>query len=208
MRKILLFVCSFFMTLAAWGTSGGDAKAESRLTVTYLGALETSVARNDASDAFIVPVDVSFLNLTDKTLAMQVGVGYYDGSGQLVSATFISEGVFEPTMGFGQEDMPMPLAQGLPDGTYNVRLLNREDADVSWRLMDRADQYYIEMTVAGNTAELVNHNPDDPSGIHGVEVGGMRQDGPVYNLQGVRMPEGANLPKGVYIKNGKKFVKN
>ena len=27
-----------------------------------------------------------------------------------------------------------------------------------------------------------------------------------FNLQGVRMPDGASLPKGIYIRGGKKFV--
>lgn len=38
--------------------------------------------------------------------------------------------------------------------------------------------------------------------IHGLE---MASDGAIYNLQGVRM-NGDNLPKGIYVKNGKKFV--
>ena len=31
-------------------------------------------------------------------------------------------------------------------------------------------------------------------------------DAPVYNLNGVRMQNADNLPKGIYIKGGKKFV--
>ena len=47
----------------------------------------------------------------------------------------------------------------------------------------------------------------DPStGIEGVEADGERKDQPVYNLRGVRMPDGASLPKGIYIKGGKKIV--
>lgn len=48
---------------------------------------------------------------------------------------------------------------------------------------------------------------DNSSGIEGVEVGGEAEtDQPVYNLQGVRMPDGVSLPKGIYIKGGKKIV--
>ena len=48
---------------------------------------------------------------------------------------------------------------------------------------------------------------DNPSGIEGVEVDGEAEtDQPVYNLQGVKMPDGASLPKGIYIKGGKKIV--
>lgn len=48
---------------------------------------------------------------------------------------------------------------------------------------------------------------DNSSGIEGVEVDGEAEtDQPVYNLQGVRMPDGVSLPKGIYIKGGKKIV--
>lgn len=46
----------------------------------------------------------------------------------------------------------------------------------------------------------------DTSGIESVEAEGDGQDQPVYNLQGVRMPDGVSLPKGIYIKGGKKIV--
>lgn len=38
--------------------------------------------------------------------------------------------------------------------------------------------------------------------VHGLEI---ISDGAIYNLQGVRM-NGDNLPKGIYVKNGRKFV--
>lgn len=48
---------------------------------------------------------------------------------------------------------------------------------------------------------------DNSTAIEGIEASGEEQaDQPVYNLQGVRMPDGASLPKGIYIKGGKKFV--
>lgn len=47
---------------------------------------------------------------------------------------------------------------------------------------------------------------DNSSGIESVEAEGDGQDQPIYNLQGVRMPDGVSLPKGIYIKGGKKIV--
>ncbi|HIZ68541.1 MAG TPA: C10 family peptidase [Candidatus Prevotella avicola] len=48
---------------------------------------------------------------------------------------------------------------------------------------------------------------DNSTAIEGIEASGEEQaDQPVYNLQGVRMPDGASLPKGIYIKGGKKIV--
>lgn len=48
---------------------------------------------------------------------------------------------------------------------------------------------------------------DNSTAIEGIEASGEEQaDQPVYNLQGVRMPDGTSLPKGIYIKGGKKIV--
>lgn len=48
---------------------------------------------------------------------------------------------------------------------------------------------------------------DNSTAIEGIEASGEEQaDQPVYNLQGVRMPDGTSLPKGIYIRGGKKFV--
>lgn len=47
----------------------------------------------------------------------------------------------------------------------------------------------------------------DTTAIDGIEVEEEAEtDQPVYNLQGVRMPDGVSLPKGIYIKGGKKIV--
>ena len=49
---------------------------------------------------------------------------------------------------------------------------------------------------------------DIPAAINGVVVDGDDADknAPVYNLQGMKMQNADNLPKGIYIKGGKKFV--
>ena len=71
--------------------------------------------------------------------------------------------------------------------------------------------------VVGYTTEgqLFNNQQDcqfgpiilDTTAIEGIEVEEETEaDQPVYNLQGVRMPDGVSLPKGIYIKGGKKIV--
>ena len=49
---------------------------------------------------------------------------------------------------------------------------------------------------------------DIPAAINGVVVDGDDADknAPVYSLQGMKMQNTDNLPKGIYVKNGKKFV--
>ena len=47
----------------------------------------------------------------------------------------------------------------------------------------------------------------DTTAIEGIEVEEETEaDQSIYNLQGVRMPDGVSLPKGIYIKGGKKIV--
>ena len=71
--------------------------------------------------------------------------------------------------------------------------------------------------VVGYTTEgqLFNNQQDcqfgpiilDTTAIEGIEVEEETEaDQPIYNLQGVRMPDGVSLPKGIYIKGGKKIV--
>ncbi|MDY6277753.1 MAG: hypothetical protein SPL35_04985, partial [Bacteroidales bacterium] len=44
------------------------------------------------------------------------------------------------------------------------------------------------------------------SGIGAIAVRRAADDEAVYNLMGVRMPDGKNLPAGIYIRGGKKVV--
>ena len=46
----------------------------------------------------------------------------------------------------------------------------------------------------------------DPTGIEDVVLDTESSNLPVYNLQGVRMKDMDNLPSGIYIQGGKKFV--
>lgn len=45
-----------------------------------------------------------------------------------------------------------------------------------------------------------------PTAIEDVEMDAEDRNAPVYNLQGMKMQDAENLPKGIYVKNGKKFV--
>ena len=44
-----------------------------------------------------------------------------------------------------------------------------------------------------------------PTSIECVEMDADK-NAPVYNLQGMKMQDEENLPKGIYVKNGKKFL--
>ena len=167
MRKTLLHFCTLLVAFVAWGAT---ACAANQLTVTYLAANKAEVTRASSSDPFMVPVDVSFLNLTTEPLTMQVGIGYYDADDRLVLSTPLVTQTFEPNMGFGQDGMTVPLGQGLADGTYQVKLVNRVGETMPWMPMDRSEQYYLEMEIAGTTARLTNHAPGDETETYHLDI--------------------------------------
>lgn len=96
-----------------------------------------------------------------------------------------------------------------------VEVKARESVDVPFEFsdLDYSKRYMVIVNYmsAGEYAPDIRSSfitlKDNSSGIEGVEVDGEAEtDQPVYNLQGVRMPDGVSLPKGIYIKGGKKIV--
>lgn len=89
-----------------------------------------------------------------------------------------------------------------------------ESVDVPFEFsdLDYSKRYMVivEYMSAGEYAPDIRSSfitlKDNSSGIESVEAEGDGQDQPIYNLQGVRMPDGVSLPKGIYIKGGKKIV--
>ena len=99
--------------------------------------------------------------------------------------------------------------------TIFVEVKARESVDVPFEFsdLDYSKRYMVIVNYmsAGEYAPDIRSSfitlKDNSSGIEGVEVDGEAEtDQPVYNLQGVRMPDGVSLPKGIYIKGGKKIV--
>ena len=75
-------------------------------------------------------------------------------------------------------------------------------------IQDRGDMSYIEPANGGaSKAKICVIGENEPTGITDLVDGGASASGKVYNLQGVvvgNTTEG--LPKGVYIKNGRKII--
>ena len=55
-------------------------------------------------------------------------------------------------------------------------------------------------------AEGVLKVTNEPTGIKAIGNGQLTTDDSIYDLRGRKMPDGVTLPKGIYIKNGKKIV--
>lgn len=65
------------------------------------------------------------------------------------------------------------------------------------------------LSINGNARMFVlNDNVDvDVTAINGITTDGIEgADATVYNLQGMKMENSNDLPKGIYIKNGKKYL--
>lgn len=70
----------------------------------------------------------------------------------------------------------------------------------------QANRAYLDVTHTTGAPEFLGINFDgNVTAIDSVEKKAIVEDGEIYNLQGVRM-NANNLPKGIYVKNGKKFV--
>lgn len=69
----------------------------------------------------------------------------------------------------------------------------------------KAYRAYMTATHAGAPEFLGINFDGNVTAIDSVEKKAIVEDGEIYNLQGVRM-NANNLPKGIYVKNGKKFV--
>ena len=87
------------------------------------------------------------------------------------------------------------------------------DQAFSFTGLDTNEEYYVWVGYYSNgTFFFTGDNHSDiytfntSTGIESAGADSASDDSPVYNLQGVRMPNGARLQKGIYIKGGKKFV--
>lgn len=70
----------------------------------------------------------------------------------------------------------------------------------------QANRAYLDVTYAAGAPEFLGINFDgNVTSIDAVEKKSVTEDGEIYNLQGVRMTS-SSLPKGIYVKNGRKFV--
>lgn len=97
----------------------------------------------------------------------------------------------------------------VPSG--NNYILTKHGDAVGFRIVDgttnKVQPYraYMSVTYSAGAPEFFGINFDgETTAIDKVDVE-KEMTGEVYNLQGVRM-QGENLPKGIYVKNGKKFV--
>lgn len=103
------------------------------------------------------------------------------------------------------------------DSEYTVPadnyILTKHDDVVAFRKANgttnkvKANRAYLTASYSASAPEFlfINFGGSETTAIDAVEQLTLTDDGAVYNLQGVRMT-GSNLKKGIYVKNGKKFI--
>ena len=95
----------------------------------------------------------------------------------------------------------------------NNYILTKHDDVVAFRKANgttnkvNAYRAYLTASYSASAPEFlfINFGGSETTAIDAVEQTTLKDDGAVYNLQGVRMT-GSNLKKGIYVKNGKKFI--
>ncbi len=94
----------------------------------------------------------------------------------------------------------------------NKYILTNHSGTVAFRKADgstnkiQANRAYLDVTYTAGAPEFLTINFDgNVTAIDALDKKPAMEKGDIYNLQGVRM-NGSNLPKGIYVKNGKKFI--
>ena len=165
-----------------------------------------------------------------KTQELDATFQFDDATGSEVFGYEVSGNSIKGTMSVinkGEEDFMDYITCGLyfDGGDHNLYLATSntifvevkagESVDVPFEFpdLDYSKRYMliVDYKSAGEYAPDIRSSfvtlKDNSTAIEGIEASGEAEaDQPVYNLQGVRMPDGASLPKGIYIRGGKKFV--
>jgi hypothetical protein len=99
----------------------------------------------------------------------------------------------------------------LTEGTYRLYLASKTSQDSNWQPVraheDNTNSYILTLT-NGKISLQDEANPSWPSGINTIKMTFVRPaDDAIYSITGVKQDNRINqLPAGIYIRNGKKFV--
>ena len=111
-------------------------------------------------------------------------------------------------------DYTAPLPPDLPDGTYTLYLAVQDGGYTEVTPISYAEgaTSYYTLTKSGSSVTLVSGSGGTSSGIDGVtvqpDVAGKPADRRIYSIDGRYVgTDATQLPKGMYIRGGKKFVR-
>ena len=208
----------FYMT-------GNDLKITQAYTLTVSDALAATLVLPFATAALpantsaydlsysgsgndITASPVSVITANDPVLVTATAAGKYKYISTATSG--------DAATGSGQTSANGVLIGNYANSFYapiNSYILTNHTGSVAFRKVTKADTnlvkpYRAYMSVSGPSAPEylgIDFGDGNVTAIDAVEKEAVLETGDIYNLQGVRMT-GDNLPKGIYVKNGKKFV--
>ena len=179
----------------------------------------------DLSQAVLPDNILYLLNLYSGFLNTYGGAGDVQVATTLLAnilAKFTSEGGLSVTL--GEDDLPLVLLN-LKSGwkikfdfSGNIQIVNPEMLGLAKGATLTSGQFY-ELLTPGNLELLLNssYSPlliksitvvapetEDPTAINGLQAD--EEAGDTYDLSGRKVDTSTRLPKGVYIRNGKKIV--
>lgn len=179
-----------------------DNKNYATLNLPYASTLPTGVT------AYKATVEGTTVNLTEYKTENQVLPA---NTPVLLTATSAGEKTFAPAAYVAADNttgFQGTLAATAVDAT-NTYILSQKDGKVKFFALDEtnntinANKAYL--VVPGGSAQALNFNFGNTTGIQNAAVEGINANAPLFDLSGRRVVKA--VKGGIYIQNGKKFVK-
>ena len=180
-----------------------------------LGLEGKEYSRIDKSEPFLVTdFYLQFANYHLSELTSKCAVGVYDANNNLVTRTNMSDEEGSTLEFFyyifvnsdpSQQSDTFPIGGNLNDGVYTLMLVCSEPYTNNWEPMQNAEKLAVQMTVTGNTCTF---KPAGTTSIRNIVADAERvnTNSAWYSLSGARLPANPRA-KGIYIHNGKKYIK-
>lgn len=199
-----------------FGAEGkGKALIEKRLTLSRfsLGMEGKTYKRQKKSDWFEIPeYDIAFYNMNFRRITADFAIAIYDSKNKAVDHTYFtseSDPLLDIDLYSGflvspsvTNNTPLPIAEGVGDGTYTVKFVETQENDDDWYPMHNSNELAVTFTVKGNELTFSS----TPSAISPVvKELPTTTDADWYSLSGTRLDTKPQT-KGIYIHNGKKIV--
>lgn len=217
------------LTVDMNGASRGDVSVSGAVVAE---PLKTTIEMTDAKYAtayqnlgWVMPENLKGAVVTSATSGGSLTVDYKYNSGTVVpaqSALLLSgeAGNYEAALKLEEATTDQNLLKGTSENATttsdeaNAKFYKLSDgskgigfyygAENGAAFTNEANRAYLVVSTMTNAPKAFSL-ADSVTGINGLQTDRIA-NGAVYNLQGVKMGFSEKLPKGVYIKNGKKFI--
>ena len=114
-----------------------------------------SITRTSAAEDFTINIANVRWNFLDNPYTFDIGFGAYNSTGALVTDQLLFYVDLDPRYG-GEMGDAFDFGAGLPDGTYTIVPISRENGASEWNKDIEADNYSITAIISGNTLTIRN----------------------------------------------------